>query len=443
MDYCNIHHRFMKFFLSYVFVWSGIFGIAGIGEAVAKEYFVAVSNGNDKNYGTQDAPFLTLEKGVSALSPGDTLFVRGGTYQRNQQLWNSPSGTSWTNAIMVKAYQNEKVIVKPLPSSKFPGNSVFYFKDNSQYIIMDGLILDGTNGGFGYVMGTGSHHIRVRNGEIKNTPNSAIQGSGADYIEIINLKIHDSFLGIEGYGPTARSYAFYLNGSYNLVQDCEIYNNHGNGIHIFSTSFKPSHNRIINNRIHNNGRAGVIVTTGTNNQVINNVIWGNEVGVHVDMRATNTIVYHNTIYQSEKYEIRLGAESNTSFVKNNLLVGTSSDPVILVSDGSGASIVENNLLLGNSKNPNDLLKIFDSSATAKDNLIGGSYKHGLKKIENYDFHITEASSAIAAGLVLPDVKTDMDRVPRNSTTGYDIGAYQFNNGLPLLEPPTSLRIVNK
>lgn len=442
MEYCNNHHRVMKFFLSYVFVLSGIFGIAGVSEVIAKEYFVAASNGSDKNNGTKEAPLLTLEKGVSVLSPGDTLYVRGGTYQRNQQLWNSPSGTSWTNAIMVKAYQNEKVIVKPLPSTNFPGNSVFNFKGNSQYIIMDGLVLEGTNGRFGYVMGTGSHHIRVRNGEIKNTPNSAIQGSGADYIEIINLKIHDSFLGIDGFGPTARSYAFYLNGSYNLVQDCEIYNNHGNGIHIFSTSFKPSHNRVINNRIYNNGRAGVIVTTGNNNQVINNVIWGNEVGVHVDMGATNTVVYHNTIYRSQKYEIRLGVDSDTSFVKNNLLVGTSSEPAIFVANGSGASKIENNLILGVSTNPNNLLRLWDSSAIANGNLIGGSYRHGIKKIESYDFHITEASSAIGAGLVLPDVKIDMDRVSRNSTTGYDIGAYQFNNGVPSLEPPTSLRIVN-
>ncbi|MDT3778025.1 right-handed parallel beta-helix repeat-containing protein [Nitrospira sp. MA-1] len=344
-------NEFPKIYFVYALLLSGIFGLAGISEANAKEYFVAANNGKDENNGTKKAPFLTLEKGVRSLSPGDILYVRGGTYQRNEQLWSPPSGTSWTHAIMVKAYQKEKVIIKPLPSKNFPGNSVFYFKDKSQYIIMEGLVLDGTNGAFGYVMGTGSHHIRIRNGEIKNTPNSAIQGSGADFIEIINLKIHDSWLGIEGYAGRTRSYGFYLNGSYNLVQDCEIYNNHGNGIHIFSTSFTPSHNRIINNRIYNNGRAGVIVTTGTNNQVINNVIWGNEVGVHVDYRATNTAIYHNAIYGSEKYEIRLGVDSDKSFVRNNILFGKSSKAAILIANGTSASKIENNLILEISMNP--------------------------------------------------------------------------------------------
>lgn len=439
MEHWNYCHRRLKVFLSYILVFIGIVGIAGISEAIAKEYFVAASNGNDRNVGTKEAPFLTLEKGVSVLFPGDTLYLRGGAYQRNQQEWSPPRGISWENAITIRAYQNEKVIVKPLPSED--GNSVFHFKDGSQYVIMDGLTVDGTNGRFGYVMGTGSHHIRVSNGEIKNTPHSAIQGSAAHYIEIINLKIHDSWTGAVTYGSGERSYGFYLNGNYNLVQDCEIYNSHGYGIHVFSTENTPSYNRIINNRIHDNDMPGVIITRGTNNQVINNVFWNNEYGIEVNYGATNTIVYNNTFYSNKKGEIYLGPQSNVSFVKNNLLLGTNTNPVLLVVTGSGASKIENNLILGVSKNPDDLSKIWEKSASASGNRIGGSYRHGLKNPEYFDFHLTATSSAIGAGLVLAEVTKDMDGVSRNSTIGYDIGAYQYNGEISL-EPPTSLRIVN-
>ncbi|WNM58124.1 right-handed parallel beta-helix repeat-containing protein [Candidatus Nitrospira allomarina] len=440
MEYCNNHHGSMKSFRPYAFVLIVFFGIAGVGEAIAKEYFVAASNGNDKNYGTIEAPFFTLEKGVSLLLPGDTLYIRGGTYTRNHKLWEPPNGISWENATTIKAYQNEKVIIKSLP-----GTSVFRFKDDSQYIIMDGLTVDGGGPGHGltgYTMGTGSHHLRIINGEVKNTNDSALLGSEADYIEIINMKLHDSWQGTAGYGGGEKSYGFYLNGDYNLVQDCEIYNSHGYGIHMYSTNNQPSHNRIINNRIHDNDLAGIIVTKGINNQVINNVFWNNARGIEVLYDATNTIVYHNTSYSNSKGEILLGDRSSQSIVKNNLLVGTNTQPVLLVVDGTGASKIENNLILGVSKNPSELMKIYESSAIAGGNLIGDSYRHGLKKIDTFDFHITETSSAIGAGLVLADVKVDMDGVSRNSTAGYDIGAYQFGGGISQ-EPPTSLRIVNK
>lgn len=443
MEYCKNHHRAMKFFRSYVFVWIGVFGIAGVNDANAKEYFVAASNGNDKNYGTIEAPFVTLEKGVSVLYPGDTLYVRGGTYTRNYQLWEPPNGISWENATTIKAYQNEQVIIKSLP-----GTSVFRFKDGSHHIIMDGLTVDGGGPGHsltGYTMGTGSHHLRISNGEVKYTNDSALLGSEAKYIEIINMKLHDSWQGIAGYGGGEKSYGFYLNGDYNLVQDCEIYNNHGYGIHIYSTHNQPSHNRIINNRIHDNDLAGIIVTKGTNNQVINNIFWNNARGIEVLYDATNTIVYHNTSYaNTKKGEILIGERSRDSLVRNNLLIGTNTQPVLLVVEDTGVSKIENNLILGVSINPKDLMKIYEPSAIASGNLIGGSYKHGLKKLENFDFHITEeTSSAVGAGLVLADVKVDMDGISRISKNGYDIGAYQYNNGLPSLDPPTSLRTVNK
>ena len=452
-----------KYIFSCILVLCGTLCILGINEAIAKEYFVATSNGKDGNIGTKEAPFLRLEKGVSVLSPGDTLYVRGGTYQRDHYMWNSPNGTSWTNAITIKAYQNEKVIVKPLPSESFPGYTVFNFLDNSQYIIMDGLTVDGTNGRYGYNMGTGSHHIRVSNGEIKNTPNSAIQGSTANYIEVINLKVHDSWTGVDAWDVNNRSYGFYLNGDYNLVQNCEFYNNHGYGVSIFSSTRRPSNNLIINNKFFNNGMAGLGIFAGNGNIAINNIFWNNERGLQVDYGATNTMVYHNTFYSNQKNEILLGPKSDRSFVKNNLLVGASSDSVLFAVDGSGASKIESNLILGASTDTKVLLKISDASATSTGNLLGGLYVAGLRDPDNFDFHLTEASSARGAGQVLAlanfDIKlaeaslamdagrvpatmtTDRDGVSRTPTKGFDIGAYQY--GGFVFEPPTSLRILSQ
>ena len=52
----------------------------------AVNYFIAV-NGDDANSGTIDAPFASLAKAQSLVTPGDTVFIRGGTYKlRTEQI---------------------------------------------------------------------------------------------------------------------------------------------------------------------------------------------------------------------------------------------------------------------------------------------------------------------------------------------------------------------
>jgi hypothetical protein len=47
--------------------------------AFASSYFVA-PDGNDKSPGSKERPFATIQKAQSAVRPGDTVYLRGGTY---------------------------------------------------------------------------------------------------------------------------------------------------------------------------------------------------------------------------------------------------------------------------------------------------------------------------------------------------------------------------
>src|SRR5262245_20402639 len=47
--------------------------------AQAAEYYVALA-GSDAAEGSQAAPFATLQRAQTAAAPGDTVFIRGGTY---------------------------------------------------------------------------------------------------------------------------------------------------------------------------------------------------------------------------------------------------------------------------------------------------------------------------------------------------------------------------
>ena len=76
--------------------WKGLVGIAlcslvaSTSEAV--DYFIAPFGGSDSNDGSIGAPFATFTKAISSANAGDTIFVRGGTYNLNSRLQISKSG---------------------------------------------------------------------------------------------------------------------------------------------------------------------------------------------------------------------------------------------------------------------------------------------------------------------------------------------------------------
>src|SRR6266516_4060767 len=94
-----------------------ICGLALLGSLVhaqkgeAETYYVA-TDGTDSNSGTEERPFKTLGRGVRDLSPGDTLYVKNGTYTGG--LAFIPSGTSWDNPVTIAAYPSHSpVMVSP------------------------------------------------------------------------------------------------------------------------------------------------------------------------------------------------------------------------------------------------------------------------------------------------------------------------------------------
>ena len=46
----------------------------------AADFFVAPA-GNDANPGTEAKPFATVQRAQQDVAPGDTVFLRGGTYR--------------------------------------------------------------------------------------------------------------------------------------------------------------------------------------------------------------------------------------------------------------------------------------------------------------------------------------------------------------------------
>ncbi|HEX5014982.1 MAG TPA: hypothetical protein VFV72_12585 [Candidatus Limnocylindrales bacterium] len=75
-------------------------------------YYVSTS-GSDANAGTATSPWRTIRYGMTRLSAGDTLLVRGGTYAERIQSPTIQAGTS-SARINVAAYPGERPVIQGL-----------------------------------------------------------------------------------------------------------------------------------------------------------------------------------------------------------------------------------------------------------------------------------------------------------------------------------------
>jgi hypothetical protein len=405
-------------------VMASLLALVQVGTSAApaadNTYYVSTA-GSDNNSGTHGQPFRTINKGVSALKPGDTLYIRRGTY--TEALRNViPSGTSWESPVTVAAYPKEEVTLRP-----GSGEDVIKIQDNNPaYIIVDGLILDGKGTTAAAVFITTAngpltvpHHIRLINCEIKNARTQGImvysspanaRSHQADHNEFINLKIHDI-------GKDKFNHGFYINTSHNLVDHCQVWNVYGIGIQIYKTGGRNglncNDNTIRGCKIHDTGldtsdvTAGIVITVGNGNLVCNNLFWNNYNGVQIDTGATNTKVYNNTIYKS--------------FGDAGIRNGYPNPP------GARSTIILNNILYQNT-NGNKILD-YGPHTFADYNLVGNTDPKFVNAAA-HDFHLQADSPAIDAGTTLREVTTDCEGVRRPQGKAYAMGAYEYGSPAP-------------
>jgi len=82
--------------------------LSSVYQLKATEYYVA-KNGSDKNNGTINKPFKTINKASKKMKAGDVCFIREGVYHEVVKL-NEISG-SVTMPYVFKAYKNEHVVL--------------------------------------------------------------------------------------------------------------------------------------------------------------------------------------------------------------------------------------------------------------------------------------------------------------------------------------------
>ncbi len=121
-------------------------------QTVGNQYYVA-TNGNDSNAGTLAQPWRTITHAANVLLPGDTVFIRNGSY--SEQLTPLNSGTA----------------IAPITYSSYPGETPIIAGGNTiyrnieaigrHYIVFDGLTVQEPVSSWAYV--ENSDHITFQN----------------------------------------------------------------------------------------------------------------------------------------------------------------------------------------------------------------------------------------------------------------------------------------
>lgn len=387
------------------------------------------SSGSEANAGTSGAPKLYIKSAVALASPGDTVYIKGGTYNHNNHRIDSqdftvPSGTIGAH-ITIAPYPGETVTIMP-PNGKegirYDTNAVSYVdilggSSSSRRLIIDQSNQTIVGGAAPLAVGcrSNSHHNLFEYLEVKNSTGDGV-GCGRNGAQSYNntfrgLYIHD--FGVissvnSGYGM----YFAYCHDC--IIEDCIITGCVGYGIHMYSgsgNSHDNDSNIIRRNFIHGNGTGGgtnfgIIYANGQYGYVYQNVIYSNGGGIQVYSGALDCALVNNTIYANTNQGIEQQYYASAPLIENNICKGNSQD--YRDSGGTGSPAPTNNLFYNTNVSGNlynvDPLWVNPGAA---------------------DFRLQAGSPCIDYGVTIYDYTTD---VVGNTISGaYDIGAYEFFN----------------
>lgn len=176
--------------------------------AAAAADFCVAPNGNDLNPGSKERPFASLQRAQKAVTPGDTVFIRGGTYRMKD------SDIARRDSFLAALFQLDKSGLKgrPITYSAWPGERPVF--DCSQ-VRPRGLRISAFRVRASWVHLKGLEVTGVQVTATGHTQSICFENFG-DHNIYESLSMHDGqAIGL-----------FITRGSNNLVLNCDAYRNH-------------------------------------------------------------------------------------------------------------------------------------------------------------------------------------------------------------------------
>jgi len=387
----SVSKNFSKYFSVVSLVLVSVLSIVAL--AGAATYYVA-KNGNDNNPGTEEKPWLTIQKAANIMLPGDTVYVKEGTYNG---FALTTSGTA-NNMVNYLAYPGDTPIV----------NGEIWFGNSASYNKIDGFILQNSRGG-GIEMITGNKYNIISNNIIRYSASCGVDLSGSS---------------VE-----------------NIIENNEIYNHPGHGIH---TSGDTNEDIFRGNIIYDNQLNGLGLAWGTGLKCYGNIVYNNgKSGIEYTGNDRDGVIEGNLCYNNNVKLVgpseggwEICASGENFIIKNNTAVSRSgSNVTYLIETTGGKHTVRNNIGYrndGSNEGVAMLVGNIDSDYNCwydpnnPDPISGSPGAHSISKdplfvnLTGNDFHLQPDSPCIGAG-----------------EGGVDMGAYGYGtyDYPPEPEPP--------
>jgi pectate lyase len=222
---------FMKWLLILMFPLVSTYGAS---------YYVA-PDGNDSNNGSQSSPFATLAKAIDVVSPGDYIYLRGGTYNMPQSsvvIDRSKSGSSGA-MVHVFAFNGETPI---LSFDNIENTSSRGIVQDAHYWHWKGVIIEkaGDNG-----MLLSANNCIIESCVFRRNRDSGLQLSryNTSYNSISEWPSNNTIIGCESYdnrdsgNENADGFAAKLTcGTGNVFKDCVAHHNIDDGWDLYTKS---------------------------------------------------------------------------------------------------------------------------------------------------------------------------------------------------------------
>lgn len=174
----------------------------------AKEVYVA-PNGSDSNSGTIDQPFASIYKAQSVVSAGDTVYLRGGTYQLDESDISSVQKSIFA-------------CISYLYKSGSPGNPIKYWNYPGETPVFNLEAVKPANKRVACFYITG-RYLHLKGIEITGVQ-VTILGHTESYC-IYSRGSHNTFEKISMHDNKGTGIRHNI-GGYNLFLNCDAYNNH-------------------------------------------------------------------------------------------------------------------------------------------------------------------------------------------------------------------------
>ncbi len=408
--------------------------------STATEYYVRPPpQGSDAWPGTSAQPFATVERGLQAVQPGDTLYIGEGIYYEGEFYPET------------NASPDQPITIRNVPGENPVLDGELYRVQFVELIELDGYVFEGLTIRNYYDIGISCVHtgyVTVRRCVCHGNGSAGIAMNYASYPHApydAHMVVEDNVCYENGWsvgwasgihinnkeqGGSNSAHVIRRNICYNNV-DASEYHTDGNGI-MFDVGGGGTC-LIENNLSFNNGGAGIRAMDGRVT-IINNTCFRNgwdtnndyqppEIELierHTPGAVVGSVVRNNLIWARPMREFD-GEFCGGTFGTEGVSVGDFVfDHNVLWSDVPAEVVIEAWMAECQKAAP-----VFVSTSLDNDlKMIHGAMFLDMN-VADYDFQLRANSPGIDAGSTLEAPETDLDGTPRPWSAGYDVGAYEY------------------